>query len=383
MYKYKKKILLFIFIITAFFSFCGCNNKQQTRVITNKAYSESLNQDSNGKAAKDKTNSSIYKGYKGPVQGEIKYQEGRPASQNSKDLKASGDIESPYHVDLIVTNNFGHNKMVSKNVGLVKDEVGMEVLFRNLDIKTAYGGGFVNSINGLESKYTFFSGADRKKEDWFYWVNGILAPIGVAEYKPVSGDIIWWDYHEWNTTMFIPAIIGSYPQPFKSGFGGKNPGTVIMYTDDFKDEAQKLKKSLLSQGVKSIDTILYNANIIEKSDKYIILVGKWDDISKNSKKLKDINWKNKLEGTYVKFEGNNLETLSNTGKIVKSFKKAGAIYATSSGMGSTVPMWLVTGNDEAYVKKAVNILIDKPQSIKNYFGAVITDDDIIQIPYVQ
>lgn len=380
---HKKKILLFICIIIILSLFNGCNDKKQTRVITNCTASASLSKNANTQKSSDKKDANIYKGYKGPVQGEIKYQEGRPASQNSKNLKASGDIESPYHVNLIVTNNFGHNKMYSKNVGLVKDEVGMELLFRNLNIQTAYGGGFVNSINGLESKYTFFSGADRKKEDWFYWVNGILAPIGVAEYKPVSGDVIWWDYHEWNTTMFIPAIIGSYPQPFKNGFGGKNPGTAIMYTDDFKNEAEKLKKSLLSQGVKSIDTIPYNADDIEKPDKYIIVIGKWDDISQSSKKLKELNWKNKLEGTYVKFEGNNLEALSNTGKVVKSFKKAGAIYAASSGMGSTVPMWLVTGNDEAYVKKAVNVLTYKPQSIKNYFGAVITDDDIIQIPYVQ
>jgi hypothetical protein len=45
---------------------------------------------------------------------------------------------------------------------MVKDEVGMEVLFRNLDIQTGYGGGFVNAINGIESKYTFFTGDERK-----------------------------------------------------------------------------------------------------------------------------------------------------------------------------------------------------------------------------
>ncbi|MEW9124912.1 MAG: DUF4430 domain-containing protein [Thermotaleaceae bacterium] len=57
-------------------------------------------------------------------------------------------------------------------------------------------------------------GKTEKKEDWFYWVNGILAPVGVAEYRPQAGDEIWWDYHDWNMTMFVPAVIGSYPHPF-------------------------------------------------------------------------------------------------------------------------------------------------------------------------
>ncbi|WP_054875802.1 DUF4430 domain-containing protein [Oxobacter pfennigii] len=378
----KKRMLILICLILIV-SLTACGRKQGTRVITNNENVKVETESSENNKLEENVDTSIYKDYKGPVQGEIKYQEGRPASQNSQELKASGDIESPYQIDLIVTRDFGYNKMFSKNVGLVKDEVGMEVLFRNLDIQTAYGGGFVNSINGLESKYTFFSGADRSKEDWFYWVNGILAPIGVAEYRPAPGDVIWWDYHEWNTTMFIPAVIGSYPQPFKNGFGGKNPGTVIMYTENFREEGEKLKESLISQGVVSVDILPYNADKVEKPEKYTIIIGSFDDISKDSKRLQDMNWKNKMEGVYVEFEEGKLNALDNTGKVIKSFSKAGAIYATAAGMGSVVPVWLVTGNDEDSIKKAAEVLIEKPESIKNYFQAVIAGDEIIQIPYIQ
>jgi len=382
---FKKKyavILLSILFLLTFIIGCG-KSEPTTRVIINKKQEAKVCNKNNDKKEKLNKQMSIYKGYKGPVQGEIKYKEGRPAKQNFQDLKAIGDIESPYHVDLIVTKDFGHNKMVSKNVGLVKDEVGMEVLFRNLNIQTAYGGGFVNSINGLQSKYTFFSGSDRKKEDWFYWVNGILAPIGVAEYRPADGDVIWWDYHEWATTMFIPAIIGSYPEPFKHGFGGKNPGTVIMYTSEFKDEANKLKNSLIGKGVKSVDIILYNPDKIEKPEKYCILLGKFNDLEKDSKRIKNMNWKNKLEGVYIQFKDGKLNALDNFGKIIKTFDKAGAIYATSAGMGSVVPLWFITGTDEANVKKALNVLLNKPESIKNHFEAVVSQDDIIQIPFIQ
>ncbi|QZY55682.1 DUF4430 domain-containing protein [Crassaminicella profunda] len=323
-----------------------------------------------------------YKNYKGPVQGEIKYKEGRPASQNSKVRKASGDIESPYHVNLVVTTDFGHKKVYAKNVGLVKDEVGMEILFRNLDIQTAYGGGFVNAINGIESKFTFYTGKNRKKQDWFYWVNGILAPVGVAEYRPSPGDVVWWDYHDWGTTMFAPAVIGSYPQPFKSGFWGKNPGTVIMYADGYKDEAEKLKASLMKQGVKQIDLSFFNPKVLEKPKKYYILLGTWDKLSQKSQLMKDINRKNKLIGTYVKFEGGKVKALDFKGKSRASYDHAGAIYAYAAGIGSVCPIWMVTGTDDEGVKKALDVLLNKPKAIDKHFSAVISKNGIENVPYV-
>ncbi|MCR4435142.1 MAG: DUF4430 domain-containing protein [Clostridiales bacterium] len=324
---------------------------------------------------------SPYKGYKGPVQGEIKYQEGRPAGENSKEYKASGDIESPYHVDLIVTRDYGHKNIFAKNVGLVRDEVGMEVMFRNLDIQTAYGGGFVNAINGLESGYTFFTGKDRKKLDWFYWVNGILAPIGVAEYKPQPGDVIWWDYHDWSLTMFVPAVIGSYPQPFKSGFMGKNPGTVIMYTEDTKEDAQKLKESLTAQGVKQVDTAAYNPGIIRAPKKYYILLGVWDELSQNNEDLKDINAKNKLVGVYAKFEDRKLQALNFKGKAISTYDHSGAVYAYGASIGSINPIWLVTGTDLQGYRLAIDTLLNNPKALTGCFGAVVTEEGVTNIPY--
>ncbi|MEZ2656753.1 DUF4430 domain-containing protein [Aneurinibacillus aneurinilyticus] len=329
-----------------------------------------------------KQETGIYKGYKGPVQGEIKYKEGTPAAQNSSMHKASGDIGSPYHVQLFVTKDYGHKKMFGKRVGLVKDEVGMEVLFRNLDIQTAYGGGFVNAINNLESHYTFFTGSERKKLDWFYWVNGILAPIGIAEYRPHPGDVIWWDYHDWSTTMFIPGVIGSYPQPFKNGFGGKNPGTAIMYADGYEQSAQQLKKSLQTKGVKKIDVVPYEPGALQNPRKYYILIGAWEQLQKNSSTLEKMNTKNKLIGVYVKFADGKLHALDFNGKVITSYQQAGAIYTNAGGMGSIYPFWLITGTDQQGVQRALDTLLHRPDSITQHFGAVITESGIENVPYV-
>ncbi len=382
----KKYISLLLIISISVVFIIGCGNDSKTKEITN---IENKQENKQIKESEKAGNDNVvvidgvkYKGYKGPVQGEVKYKEGTPADENSHDYKASGDIESPYHVKLIVTRDYGHKTIFCKNVGLVKDEVGMEVLFRNLDIQTAYGGGFVNAINGIESKFTFFTGKDRKKMDWFYWVNGILAPIGVAEYRPQPDDEIWWDYHDWSITMFIPAVIGSYPHPFINGFFGKNPGTVIMYTEDFKEGAEKLKKSLNDIGVKQVDIALFDPEAIKKPKKYYILVGVWNELAENSDVIKDINKKNKLIGVYVKFQDGKLYGLNFKGKVISTHNEAGAIFAYASSIGSIKPIWMVTGTNDKGVSMALDVLINNPDAIDRHFGAIISKDGVENIPYV-
>ncbi|AOY75881.1 DUF4430 domain-containing protein [Clostridium formicaceticum] len=375
-------------------------NKEVTEnkeIKENKKATEETNTEENTKKERDNPVTIIdgveYTNYKGPVQGEIKYVEGRPADEASAYRKASGDIGSPYQVDLRVTTNFGHSKMYAENVGMVKDEVGMEVLFRNLDIQTAYGGGFVNAINGVESKFTFFTGSQRKKEDWFYWVNGILAPIGVAEYRPEPGDVIWWDFHDWETTMFIPAVIGAYPQPFKSGFMGSNPGTVIMYTEAYEKEAEELKQSLQNQGVKKVDIAVYDAKLLENPARYYIVLGIWDELVKEStitnsrgreiNLLEETNDQNKFIGVYAKFDEGKLHALDFKGNKKTSYSQAGTIYAYAAGLGAIRPIWIVSGTDDRGVRMAFETLLNQPEKIKDTFGVVVSEKGIEKIPYTQ
>ena len=36
-----------------------------------------------------------------------------------------------------------------------------------------------------------------------------------------AGDHIWWDLHDWGQTDYIPAVVGSFPEPFLNGIEGK------------------------------------------------------------------------------------------------------------------------------------------------------------------
>ena len=74
----------------------------------------------------------------------------------------------------------------------------------------------MQSINGL-------SGGEEGGQpvDWFYYVNGVQATKGAAATDVHPGDQIWWDRHDWSQAEDIPAVVGSFPEPFLNGFGGK------------------------------------------------------------------------------------------------------------------------------------------------------------------
>jgi Domain of unknown function (DUF4430) len=90
----------------------------------------------------------------------------------------------------------------------------MQALDRRLDIKTRYGGRFVQSISGIEGSAT-------RQRDWFWYVNGIEGDRSAAEYKLRPGDIEWWDYRSWRGQMSVPVVVGAFPEPFLHGFDGK------------------------------------------------------------------------------------------------------------------------------------------------------------------
>ena len=87
----------------------------------------------------------------------------------------------------------------------------MQALDRELDLKTTYGGRFVQSIEGIE-------GDASKQRDWFWFLNGIEADRSAADYRLHAGDVEWWDFRSWNGEMREPVVVGAFPEPFLHGY---------------------------------------------------------------------------------------------------------------------------------------------------------------------
>ena len=123
-------------------------------------------------------------------------------------------------VTLTVTRDYGSKVLLQKSDSINESDTVFRVLDRNADVSTRYGGGFVQSVNGLAG-----SQSGGRSSDWFFYVNGIESPIGSAQYDLSGGDRVWWDYRDWTAAMRVPAVVGSWPEPFVHGFQGKRYST--------------------------------------------------------------------------------------------------------------------------------------------------------------
>ena len=117
---------------------------------------------------------------------------------------------------LTVTRDYGSVPVLDTEIkDPAESDTVMRALEREADIETRYGGGFVQSIEGVEGSAI----EDGRSLDWFFYVNGVESSAGAAEVRVRPGDRIWWDHRDWTDAMRVPAVVGSWPQPFTSGDG--------------------------------------------------------------------------------------------------------------------------------------------------------------------
>lgn len=281
-------------------------------------------------------------------------------------------------VSLLVTKGFGTEDIFNGNIDLQSRQSVMELMKQHLDVETAYGGGFVNGINGLASGYT--NAAAKEKLDWFYFVNGIMTSVGATDYYPTSAEVIWWDYHPWGQVPFTPAVIGAFPQPFTSGYQGYNPGTLILAGKGCDQLAAALGECLSAAGVAELDIKPYEESLAADRSRITLVVALWAELA-DSKFWTGIQENRDKTGWFAElavdaFHGLNEEA----GRKVTYENHVGAILATGMGLGDQTPLWLVTGLDEEGLSDAVDVLINHPEKISKHFGALVHEKEVLALP---
>lgn len=280
---------------------------------------------------------------------------------------------------LSVTHNFGVTSVFNKSVAVGKDQSLIDLMHDHLDVETAYGGGFVNGINGTKSAYTDKSVFTRKKIDWFYYSNGSVGSVGGDALQPKPGDSIWWDYHAWSGQgTSIPCVVGAYPHPFTTGYNGATPGTVIYYSGAHAEDANRLAQGLRNQGAGNVTTAAYADGSILNSAKNVIVLGTWLELS-GQNTISDLFADPARTGLYAMFEGETVTALTHNGKSAEQTGQ-GAILATGQGSGDTSPTWLVVGGTEAGLDAAVDTMVSSPGKLKGKIGVVLSGGHAIGVP---
>ncbi len=271
-------------------------------------------------------------------------------------------------VSLTVTRDFG-----ARVVGSITErhvpgsETVMRMLERSFHVRTRYGGGFVQSIDGLAGS------SDRL--DWFYYVNGVEAPVGAAQTAVHKGDKIWWDLHDWSATDSIPAVVGSFPEPFVHGTGGRRLPTVLECAADVSAACNKVASELHAARVPVASQAPGTGS---GTDSVAVLIGTWRDL-RSSIAAELLDQGPSGSGVYARFAsaGTKLELLDPRGHVVRTLTgDAGLIAATAQG--SAQPTWLVVGTDAAGVSAAAGALT--ASRLDHHFALAVEGGTDLPIP---
>jgi hypothetical protein len=283
---------------------------------------------------------------------------------------------------LRVTKEFGRETLVKKSISVKAGDTVMDILKKSgLEIKTGYGGGFVEAIAGLASQYRT-GDPSSKKLDWFFYVNGMMADIGAAEYPVQAGDVVWWDYHDWEYAIATPALVGAYPHPFLRGPGGEAPAPlVVMAAKGFEKQAMKLVDQLQKVRPDVKEPVAWDEGRFTE-ESAMILVGDGKALI-SSKAVAEL-WQNKqTQGLFAEIKANGIHTYDQLGKPAKVYTEPGTGMVLSTAHAATrLPLWIVTGTDAAGVEKAIDSLQldEKPFLLSGYFGAVLSGEQVVRLP---
>ncbi len=271
-------------------------------------------------------------------------------------------------VSLAVTRDFGTRPVLSVTQQHVPgSETVMRMLQRSSRVTTRYGGGFVESINGL-------SGTSNRR-DWFYYVNGVQASVGAAQTAVHRGDRIWWDLHDWSATESIPAVVGSFPEPFVHGVGGKRLPTALECAPDVQPACDRVAAALRAVGVPTASQLLGTGS---GTDSLAVLVGTWSDL-RGSIAASLVEHGPSTSGIYAKFAGpggSSLQLLDPRGRVARTLAAGSGLIAASAQ--SSQPTWLITGTDPAGVAAAARSLT--PASLEHRFALAVQGSAQLPVP---
>jgi hypothetical protein len=273
------------------------------------------------------------------------------------------------NVSLTVTRAFGTERVGSITRAKVPgSETVMRMLERSFRVDTRYGGGFVESINGVAG------GAARR--DWFYYVNGVEAPAGAAGTAVHHGDRIWWDLHDWSATNSVPAVVGSFPEPFLHGARGRRLPTTLECASNASAACTRVASNLKEVGVPVATQLLGTGS---GTDSLAVVVGTWNDL-RTTFAGELIAHGPSASGVYARFAGpagSSLQLLDPRGAVVRRLgANAGLIAATAQG--SAEPTWLITGTDASGVSAAAAALTTG--RLHDHFALAVDGDSDLPVP---
>ncbi len=225
------------------------------------------------------------------------------------------------------------------------------------EVETRYGGGFVQSIDGIEGGVE-----DGRSFDWFFYVDGVESPVGAADVEVDAESRIWWDHHDWTDVMRVPAVVGSWPAPFATSATANVPCAAP-------------SASACAEAIERIEGA--GAEVADadsgETDGPLVLVGAWDELRSDSR-ASALAGSPSESGVFARFErsgaGWELAVFDQEMRATDRLGPGAGLVAALEGRGES-PTWLVTGTDAEGAEAAAESLDEA--SLSNRFAIAVPD----------
>jgi len=248
-------------------------------------------------------------------------------------------------VSLTVTRDYGAEPVLAPaSEAASESDTVMRVLEREADISTRYGGGFVQSIDGLEAEERF-----GHPFDWFFYVNGVESTVGAADYPLHGGEAIWWDYRDWSAAQGVSAVVGSWPQPFLGGYDGERRPVAVECLGA-AGACDAVRDALAAAGARVADG--------SPEEAIRLLVGPWARVREDATAAQ-IEDGPEASGVFAEFirgdSGFQLTGIAADGEPAQVFGPGAGLVAATRRYDAP-PTWVVTGVRGAGVSAAAGLL---------------------------
>jgi hypothetical protein len=276
-------------------------------------------------------------------------------------------------VTLTVTRDFGAERLhegIDEETANEGDTV-MRLLQENYDVETRYGGGFVQEVDGIAG-----GREGGRRADWFYYVNGIEAPIGAAERRVTAGERVWWDHHRWEAAQRVPAVVGSFPEPFLTGHEGKRFPVKLVCAGGVERACDEVEARLEDGGVDAVSRSVIQQSAGEETLR--VLVGPWAEVRVDGI-ARRLERGPAATGVFARPSGagDAIALLDRDGETVRTLRVGGGLVAATSVEGQP-PTWIVTGTDEVGLAAAAAALTE--DRLVQHFALAVEEGSDISLP---
>jgi hypothetical protein len=271
-------------------------------------------------------------------------------------------------VELSVTRDFGQRQLgpPARQATVRESDTVMRFLQGRRKVTTRFGGGFVQSIDGL-------AGTINGEHDWFYYVNGSEASVGATDYKLSLGDAVQWDYHDWHATQHVPAIVGAYPEPFLHGIDGKRLPTRVECESESSPACTRVKDTLAAAGANVSSSAI---GVPASAATLRVIVAKFG-VAAQVRGASAMRSGPAASGVYARFSGTGLSLLDAAGHSVRQAPPGTGLVAATQQAAQAIT-WLVTGVDDAGVDRAAATL-DRAK-LRGAFAVAATPTGVVRLP---